>query len=199
MRLACVPLIPVTIALAFQQANPPDPDREKDVYALYSLMLTNPRTSHGPDNNPRYLIAATTAPGTPSEPCVRPPKDREADFREVLEDFESRKATPRQLKRELSIPKPYVLLTPGEVKAFVDERALGNPTGRSDERFGGVTDLITLTDVYFNPRRTLALTAISTWCGGLCAYYQWKVFEKLESGKWEERNWATCMTMAKLE
>jgi hypothetical protein len=35
---------------------------DRDVYAIYSLMLTNPKTSHGQDTNPRYLIADTTVP-----------------------------------------------------------------------------------------------------------------------------------------
>jgi len=45
-----------------------DKDKDKDVYAIYSLMLTNPKTSHGPDTNPRYLIADATAPGVSHHP-----------------------------------------------------------------------------------------------------------------------------------
>jgi hypothetical protein len=44
------------------QAGSADPEREKDVYAIYSLMLTNPRTSDGVDNNERRLIAMNTKP-----------------------------------------------------------------------------------------------------------------------------------------
>ena len=91
LRLATLLLVIFTTAPAFQQeVNRADPEREKDVYAIYSLMLTNPRTSHGADDNKRYLIAAMTAPGVPHWPCVRPPKEREADrgadFREALEE-----------------------------------------------------------------------------------------------------------------
>jgi len=198
-RLVQVVLMTGTIAPGFQQqANSTDSEREKDVYAIYSLMLTNPRTSHGPDDNERYLIAQTTAPGNPQEPCVRPPKEREADFREVLAEFEYQKVTPRQLKRALSIQKPYILLSADEVRKFRKTRSLAkNPPRSTDERFRGVTDLFTLSDVYFNQGRTLALTAISSWCGSLCALYQWRVFEKSDAGKWEERQWATCMTVAK--
>jgi hypothetical protein len=32
-------------------AQSDDPARRADVYATYSLMLTNPVTSHGPDDN----------------------------------------------------------------------------------------------------------------------------------------------------
>jgi hypothetical protein len=193
--------LPITCVIAFgfqQEGSSTDSEREMDVYAIYSLMLTNPRTSHGPDNNERYLIASTTGPGTPEEPCVRPPTEREANFREVLTDYERRRTAQQQVKRALSIQKPYVLLSDDEVKEFMKARSsTSGPTGSTDERFRGVTDLFRLSDVYFNQRRTLALTAISTWCGSLCALYQWKVFEKLDTGHWEERPWAACVTVAK--
>lgn len=177
-------------------ANSPDSEREKDVYLIYSLMLTNPRTSHGPDNNERYLIAATTAPGRPPEPCVIPLKEREADFREVLADYEHRKGKPRELKPAFAIRKPYLLLNADGVKAFMKERWPTPEPKLPDARFRGVTDILTLSDVYFNQRQTLALTAISTWCGSLCALSQWKVFEKLDTGRWEEQPWVGCVTIA---
>jgi hypothetical protein len=197
-RFAFSLLLICTSAQGFQQdTRSADSDREKDVDAIYSLMLTKPMTSHGVDNNERYLIAMTTGPGWPQEPCVQPPKEREAEFREVLTDYESRKATPRELKRELSISKPYELLSDAEVGELHRERSTGfiRPGSRS-ERFRGVTDLWTLTDAYFNQRGTLALTAISPWCGSTCALHLWKVFEKLDNGKWEELRWPTCFTIA---
>ncbi len=175
-----------------QDTTPADSAREKDVYSIYSLLLTNPRTSHGADNNDRYLIAQTTVPGVPRTPCVRPPKEREADFGEVLADFEHRKATQRELKSMFSIPKPYVLLSEDEVKAFIEERLVPRPNPKpTDERFRGVTDLFRLTDVYFNPKQTLALVQLATWCGGLCGLWEWRVFEKID-GTWDERRWVTC-------
>lgn len=196
-RLTYSLLMIASIAHGFQQeTNSIDPEREKDVYTIYSLMLTNPKTSHGPDSNERYLIRAATVPGTPRNPCVRPPKEREADFREVLADFERRSDAARQLERKLSIQKPYVLLNADQVMQFIEKRTL-NPKTR-EEQFRGVTDLYGLSDVYFNQRRTLALTAISSWCGSLCGFYQWKVFEKTDSGNWEELDWSTCMAVARI-
>jgi len=87
-----------------------------------------------------------------------------------------------------SIPKPYVLLTEDEVNAFMEERLIPRPNQKPrDERFRGVTDLFRLSDAYFHPRRTLALTQIQ-WCGGLCALMEWIVFEKRDTGKWEQGN-----------
>jgi hypothetical protein len=196
MRLVCVFLVISAAALGFQQ----DAEREKDVYAIYSIMLTNLQTSHGPYEGDRYLIAATTGPGNPQEPCVRPPTEGDADFREVLADYQRRRATPRELKPEFTITKPYVFLAARDVAAFIAERSRpgGNPD-QADGRFRGVSDLITLTDVYFNQRRTLAVTAISTYCGPLCAMYQWKVFEKSETGEWLERKWVTCSAVAETQ
>jgi hypothetical protein len=187
-----------TIAPGFQkETNPADFAREKDIYAIYSLMLSNPNTSHGPYQSERYLIAKTTVPGVPEQPCVAPPKERAAEFRDVLADYERRKATMRELKPALSIAKPYVLLDANEVREFMEERSLAGP-GKivPNPQFQGVMDLFRLSDVYFNRRGTLALTAISAFCGGLCGFHQWKVFEKRATGKWEELRWDACYTIA---
>jgi hypothetical protein len=142
-------------------------EREKDVYAIYSLMLTNPDTSFGEDTNERYLIAAATIAPPRQQPCVRPPEEREPDFREVLADYERRKTTPRLLTRRLSIPKPYELLSESDVKAFEQERAVPG-TQVPDAKFRGVRNLFYVTDVYFNKRRTMALGPESIRCVEIC-------------------------------
>ena len=53
-----------------------------------------------------------------------------------------------------------------------------------------------MADVYFSKNGRLALTAVSTWCGGLCGQHQWKVLEKLPTGAWQELPWITCFTIA---
>ena len=183
-----------TVLYGFQQ-----PD--KDVYAIYSLMLTNPQTSHGPDTNPRYLIADTTVPGIPETPCISPITDRPGDFQQVLADFTKRKKIPRVLKRSLTIQKPYVLLNAEDAAAFVKSRMLPHvptsPPQDQDNRFKDVTDLFRLGEVYFNQNRTLALASFSSWCGGLCGLWKWRLFEKLASGSWVEHDDAGCSTMAR--
>jgi hypothetical protein len=81
-RLAYLLLIAGILAWGFQpEANPADAERDKDVYAIYSSLLTNPKTSHGADDNARYLIAASTVPGTPKDPCVRAPARKRSSLR----------------------------------------------------------------------------------------------------------------------
>jgi hypothetical protein len=195
-RPAFVLLVLGTIAHGFpQDAASADSEREKDVYAIYSLMLTNSVVNA---RNDRYLIEATTIPGFPAIPCVQPPKERNGDFREVLADYERRKAKQRQIKPMFSVSKQYLLLTADEVNPIIEREPYLPLYGQSsgDERFRDVTHLFRLTDVYFNPRRTLALTAISLWCGGMCGRHDWKVYEKLD-GKWEPRSWVMCGTISK--
>jgi len=179
-------------ANAFQPQNGlTDSGRERDVYAIYSLMLTNPRTSHGPYDSERLLIAMTTRPPYVQLSCMRPPKEREVEFREVMADYERRKTIPRQMKPLLSIPKPYLFLTDDDVRAFSE------PTvAQRDDRFRGVSDYFTLSDVYFNRAGTLALTALSSRCGGLCGLSQLRVFEKADNGRWIERQWGLCVAIA---
>jgi hypothetical protein len=178
-------------ATGVAQVTRTDADRRADIYAIYSLMLTNPQTSHGPDDNEIYLISDTTAPGQPEVPCVHPPSGEESRFAEVMADFNQRRNVPAKLEPAFQISKPFRLLSPDEVAEF-EKRHFAAPSSGPK-----ATDLFRLTDVYFSRDRSLALTAISTWCGGLCGLYLWKVFEKSKEGSWEERKWATCITIAR--
>ncbi len=172
-------------------------DQEKDVYDIYSLLLDHPKTSHGPDNNPRILIAETTVPGFPKEPCVTPPKEREVEFQEVWADFRTRSFTQRKLKPAFSLAKPYFLLGSEEAAAFEKDHSGIRELGAArNPQFEGVADLFRLSDVYFNNRRTLALTAVATWCGGLCRLMRWVALEKQKDGRWQELPWIGCSAIA---
>ncbi len=173
-------------------AQPDDPARRADVYSIYSLMFTNPATSHGPDDNEIYLIEDTTVPGNPQQPCVRPPDAEASRFAEVMSDFTRHQSTRVKLESAFQVAKPFRLLNAGDAGTLYR-----NPAGLPRDLKPHATDLFRLSDVYFNANRTLALTAISTWCGGVCGLFQWKVFEK-SADKWEEQNWITCSAIARL-
>ena len=178
---------------AFQQQPDASPDtaREADVYAIYSLLLTNPPTSHGPEDNEIYLIAGATVPGTPAEPCVTLPPgvsaDRARRMAEVLADYHARKEHPVTLKPLFKITKPYQILATAGIAEFEAAKS------RLPQK---VSDFFRLSDVYFDHDRSMALTALSTWCGSLCALYRWRVFEKTADGQWQERQWVGCFTVA---
>jgi hypothetical protein len=198
LRLSSLLVILSTLPYGVSQTvDSTESERDKDSYAIYSLVLAHPETSHGADDNQRYLIAEITASVFPQEPCVQPPKEREADFREVLLDYERRKSTPRLLKPVFSISKPYALLSVSEISEFMKEcSSTRNGDVASNSQLQGVSDLFTLSDVFFNQDRTLALAGISSWCAPLCGLYQWKVFERVDTGKWQELKWVTCITVS---
>ena len=198
LRHSVILIIGCAAASGFQQTTNATAnfERRADIYAIYSLMMTEPKTTHGAENNDIYLIRDTTVPGTPPEPCVPVPPAYERRFAETLADYQRRKDTPATLERALNITKPYQLLNRDEAKEFAELHDLRpGPKAKPKELFQKATDLFGLTDVYFNGDRTLALTGISTYCGPLCGGYQWKVFEKTNRG-WEERPWVGCRTIA---
>lgn len=178
MRLAPACLIVfLASSLCVAQEN-----REKDVYAIYSLLMTNPETSHGPDDNPRYLILDTTVAGVPAEPCVNAAGERAERMAEIRKDFQERRKQQRKLKRELKLSKPYELLA--------------EPESRQRARSAGVTDVFSFSDVYFDKAGTLALTHRASICGSLCALFQWKLLEKQSDGSWKEVPGVGCVAMA---
>jgi hypothetical protein len=71
----------------------------------------------------------------------------------VLADYELRKAKPRELKPTFSTRKPYLLLGADEVRAFTEILVPILGAKLRDERFRGVTDLFTLSDVYSTSAR----------------------------------------------
>jgi hypothetical protein len=173
-------------------------DRRTDTYTIYSIIMNNPTTSHGPDNSEVYLIGEMTRPGFPGEPCVRVPPEYDQAYREILNEYYQRKDKPVKLERAFNIAKSYQLLNADEVKEFVAIHSSfpRTPYPNPNELFKRTTDLYWLTDMYFNQSRTLALTAFSTFCGSLCGSMTWKIFQKTPDGRWEERPWVFCITVA---
>jgi hypothetical protein len=103
-----------------------------------------------------------------------------------------------KLERAFSIAKPYELLNADDVREFVEIHSFRRtPYPNPKELLPKTTDLFWLGDVYFNQTHTLALTAISTYCGNLCGSMTWKIFEKSSTGQWEERPWVTCRSIAR--
>ena len=167
-----------------------------NAYAIYSLMMINPQTSHAPYDEETFLMASTTERPYPRTPCVAVPPEYQSSFQEILADYGIRENTPATLIRALNIPKPYRLLTAEEAQEFVEIRSLRpTPYPNAKEFLQRAHDLYQFGDVYFIAARTVALTSLSIYCGSLCGRSDWKVFVKTETGRWEERRWVTCNTV----
>jgi len=186
-------------ASACHRSSATDAARHEDIYAVYSAMFANP------DPGDRvYLIDAKTnriqldPPSTPaipssfdSEECFAIPPSHAAAWNEIHAETNSRKNSPGTLERELKSKVPYVILTAADVQEVGD--AIGKGIRPQNPKYQGGRNLIILGDVYFNQKRTLALTSFSSVCGSLCGSSARLVYEKGADGKWQSRSdWVTC-------
>jgi len=163
-----------------------------DTYAIYSKIMSAPPVGFG---NERYAIAATTRIPMGGNVCIEPPASYSDRWDQVLEDFNARRNAPATLERLLTVSTPYTFITPDEESAFKSVRGGGLPRRTHPEttpapapspktlgpKFEGVTTIFYLGDVYFSRDRTLALTGIGMWCGGLCGSVQWMIYERLDA------------------
>ena len=173
--------------------------RHADVYSIYSILMTGVSGFEGTDAT--YAIAGYTKPPMGrfplmTYPCIEPPSSYGSRWTEVLADFNARIDKPSALSRDLTISKPYMLITAAEVAAFQAARmSAGLPLRDGvtppaslplDAKFQSTKHIFFLSDVYFSTDGTLALTGIANWCAGLCASGQWKIHEKNSAGRWVE-------------
>jgi len=190
-----------------------------DNYAIYSNLISmSPVVRSGPGNVPTddeiYLIEATTRTSRegfgssggrsmePSAACIRVPAADEAEFQEILADYNLRKDNAVKLTKQFAFSKPYQLLSTDEAGKFLLDALNSTPQVRVPSLPAPVNPnplyqkskrVFRLGDVYFNKGRTLALlyfsvyTTTMDWNGG------WRAFRKASSGAWEiNRSWATC-------
>jgi hypothetical protein len=172
-------------------------DRHLDTYAVYSVVLMHPRLSH-PDTNEKYVVQELSGYALEGDlrSCITVPDAYRATFAELLADRDEQYRQRYRLERNFKITKPYDLVTADQVKEFGRVRIATVPPASEAELFKGAVDLITLGNVYFDKKRTLA--AVYTWalCGGLCGFGTWRVFVRNGKGEWEEQHWTNCMTIA---
>jgi hypothetical protein len=194
-------LLCASAPVLLQQDTPPaaDPDRDNDVRAIYSWLITN---STGQDK--LFLIGPETIyqGRYPSERCFDVPPDHAADFRQIRVDFDRRKNalrfapdtvvpfTTHKVPTFFSTTKPYVILDPNVAKEIMFHSAWLPDSPIVRERYPGAEHLLIFSDVFFNRRRTVALVNFDSWCGGLCGSPMWIAFEKGDDGVWQMRPWA---------
>ncbi len=175
-------------------------DVATDVYAIYSAVLNPPKLSHK-DDGQKYLVLNVTVAKPFSEPekCIQPPAAYRAGFAEIVDDYLKHRNDSFRLERKFTMPKPYEFVTEAEASRFQKGRVVSQTGPNHDApKFLGAVDLILLGNVYFNRARTLAAVSTEAWCGGLCAVWTWRIFEKQQDGRWKElsSSWSMCFTQA---
>ena len=179
-------LLGASAPVLLQQDRTPaaEPDRNKDVQAIYSWVIDHATGQE------RVLIAPEIHHDYPPEGCLEVPSDHAADFREIRADFDRRKNTTREFPRSLSTSKPYVILDPTVAEEVILKSVVLSESPIIRERYPGAEHLLMFSDVYFNQKRTVALVHVNWWCGGLCGRPTWRAFEKGGDGVWQIAPWA---------
>jgi hypothetical protein len=181
-----------------KEVSPVPVERRADTYAIYSAVMARPSLSH-PDNNEKYAIAELSGLATEEkglESCIAVPEGYRAAFAELQADRTRHREDRFRLERAFNIPKPYEVLTQAQSTQFLAARSGTIQTTVEPEPFPGAIDLITLGNVYFDQKRTLAAVYTAAYCGSLCGFWTWRVFVKNGKGDWEEQHWTKCMTIA---
>src|SRR5262249_23088203 len=125
-----------------------------------------------------------------------PPEYQQA-YRELLNEYDERSDKPVKLERAFNITKSDQLLDADEVKEFLAIHSLRRtPYPNPNELFQKTSDLFTLSDVYFNQSRTRTDCSFQPFVAVCVEALRERYFRKLQRGRWEERPWAFCRTIA---
>lgn len=194
--------------------DPIPPDRIADSYLIYSKLLPGNQIEWG--NAPRslWLVEDTTVAVPANEACastemmnphesVKPPPARQAEFTDVLADYDAHCHDAYRLEASrFHLHLPVRLLDESGRKSFVNSVMHYLPPSNDIMRapptpaqFQGAAGMHSFTAVYFNRAHTLALTKIGMYCGGLCGNWRWVVLEK-KNDVWQVLPWVSTYTIS---
>ncbi len=183
-------------------------------YEIYSKLLPGREIEWG--NVPRafWLLENTTKALPLDSSCktagmmnphvaVRSPEPRQADFAEVLADYDAHCHDRYQLEAtEFRLKVPVHLLDEDaqnryrrQVAGYLPPKNNIMQAPPTPDEFKGAAGLHSFTAVYFNRAHTLAMTEIGMYCGGLCGNWRWVVLERSD-GSWKILPWATMSAIS---
>jgi hypothetical protein len=161
-------------------------------------------------NEPRsfWLLEDTTKAVPLDSPCatggmmnphksIQVPQERQAEFAEVLADFDAHCHDRYLLEAsKLRVKLPVRLLDEEGRKRYVSHVSGYIPPQNSSimqapptpEEFKGAAGMHSFTTVFFNHAHTLAITEIGMYCGGTCGNWTWVVLERT-NGQWHVLPW----------
>ncbi|MFL6438467.1 MAG: hypothetical protein ACJ71Q_12865 [Terriglobales bacterium] len=195
---------------AESKPGPMPQDRIADSYAIYSQLLPRNRIEWGNAPRSQWLVEDTTTAMPLDQPCesrgmmnphqgIKPPQERQAEFAEVLADYDAHCHDRYQLDgSKFRLRLPVRLLDEGARKRYVSGVWGHMPPSNNimqapptPDEFKGAAGMHSFTAVYFNREHTLAMTEIGMDCGNLCGNWAWAVLEK-KNGEWQVLPWVTA-------
>jgi hypothetical protein len=173
-------------------------DRAEDSYAIYSQLLKSGPLEWRAASRQQWLIEEITNATPLSTACQAPeggplrmnphlaveaPADRQAEWAEVLADYDRHCHDVVRLNRQnFKTELPVHLLNTED-----RYRYMRNPNKPPAELAHGA-GMHQFTEVFFNANHTLALVEEGMWCGSLCGNWMWVVLQRKQDG-WEMLPW----------
>lgn len=182
-------------------------DRVADSYEIYSQLLPGNQIEWGNAPRSQWLVEDTTKAEPPDSPCasggmmnphkaIQAPQARQAEFAEVLADFDAHCHDRYQLEAsKLHVELPVRLLDKEARERYVSGVSGYMPPQNNimkapptPDEFKGAVGMHSFTGVYFNRAHSLAMAEIGMYCGSLCGNWSWVVLERT-NGHWQILPW----------
>ena len=185
----------------YAQPIPVPADRAQDSYQIYSQLLKSGPIEWRDADRKQWLIEATTnavpldadcAQNTSLSPrgAVQPPQNRQAEWNELLADFDRHCHDVIELDRDLfKTELPVRLLTAADKRRFDPQKP--------PAEFADGAGLHQFTQVFFNASHTLAAVKQGMWCGSLCGNWQWVVLERRQN-QWVILPWVVTFEVSQV-
>lgn len=193
-------------------------DRTEESYTIYSQLLPGNQIEWGNVPRTQWLIEDVTKAVALESPCssggmmagmmnphqsIRAPEARQAEFAEVLADFDAHCHDRYQLEASrFHLELPVRMMNEDARRRYVEGVVHYMPPANDIMRapatpneFKGAAGMHSFATVYFNRSRTLAMTEIGMYCGGLCGMWRWVVLEKT-NGQWKVLPWVHGYTIS---
>jgi hypothetical protein len=190
----------------YAQAIPMPSDRAEDSYAIYAQLLESgpiewrdaPRkqwliedaTNANPLDVPCLPGPKDNSPGMNPHDVVRAPEDRQAEWNEVLADYDKHCHDVIQLESQTFRTEIPVRLLNAE-----DQQTYRKDPINPNAEFADGAGLHRFTEVFFNANHTLALVEQGMWCGNLCGNWKWVVLER-KGRQWQVLPWVHAFAIS---
>ena len=188
----------------YAAAEPMPLDRADESYAIYSMLLTSGPIEWRDAPRRQWLVEDTTTatpldsvchptgPGPAMDPhtAVTAPEERQAEWHELLEDFDRHCHDVIKLESaDFHVALPLHVLDEAARNRYRSEQGGRRQTDAAKlPEFPDASGLHRFSEVYFNSHHTLALVEQGMWCGGLCGNWSWVVLERRD-GAWHMLPW----------
>ena len=192
---------PQAAAVAPAPPIPMPPDRTEDSYQIYSLLM--PGREFEGDKAAKWAIADTTmsvatlGSMAPDAALIKVPVGSEDDFHDLLNDFfANRQETVHLTSDGFKLSTPFVLLNQEQTRLYESNilglMFLGQKISEAEQDMrrlvSGAGGLTKFSEVYFNPRHTMAMVYTVQDCGPNCGAGYWVVLERKDS-RWRDLHW----------